>query len=120
MMKRYYEHKYSKVVVPFTVLISDLGDYLTDYAYEVVSNMLDSVSFSVTIEDEPGDPDTGERGGYRIDDWDIQPLGENLVLFRDAITNAVGDYVWDHEEDILSSKKVSAAFAYFFSMKEAG
>ena len=117
-MKRYYQHHYNKVTVPFTVSLHEIGDYMSEYAYESISALIDKVRFTVTVENEPGDVDAGLSGGYCIEDCDIQPLDESLVLFRDTITTAVEDYVFDNEERLLEDKKVEKAFDNFYSMCE--
>ena len=117
-MKRYYEHRYNKVSDPFVVQLYEIGDYLSEEDYENVSNFIDKIGFTVTVEDETNDKETGYIGGFRLDDWDMQPIPDSLVLFRDVLSKAVEDYVWDNEERILEDEKVNRAFDWFYAERE--
>lgn len=119
-MKKTYEHHYNKVTVPFFANIHELADFMRDDDYAMIEGKVERIGYTVTVEDEPADPDCGDNGGYRIIDWDIMPLyGLGLILFGDIIIGAVDCLVYGNEEEIVESEAVKRAFERFYKERES-
>lgn len=119
-MKKTYEQHYNKVTVPFYANLHELEDFMREDDYAMIEGKVERIGYTVTIEDEPADPDCGDEGGYRVIDFDIMPLyGTGLILFGDAIIEAVYCLVDGNEKEIVGSEAVKRAFERFYKEREA-
>lgn len=122
-MKPFYKHHYTKAVAPFKVNVQDIAGYITnDYARELTGSMLPEICFSVTVREEPADPEVGVfTETFEIDDVDVDQSGidKELVLYKEDIVAAVEDYVFEHEDEIIGSSAVEKAFKNFYAARDA-
>ena len=113
VMYYYEKNAYMVVAAPMVIPFSGVAEYLDSELAEIISEGSDVVDFRVTliVEKEADDPESGYYGGVTIKDWSVAPFG--LVLFRDTIVNAIGDYILDNEDALVESYEVKRAFERF-------
>ena len=92
-------HYYEKVsnemrLVNVRVPLGSYSEYLSDYDREVLSTLnAPEIEAQVLCKKEDE---------WQIAGWSLKPFGEgSIILFRDRITEAVDDYIYDHEESIV-------------------